>query len=85
MSRMSAEIARRSGRERARVFRARRRAKGLRLVQFWVPDVTTPEFRAEARRQSVAAACSAAAADDQAFIDSVSIWSELPDEDFAER
>lgn len=57
--------------ERVREFRARQRAKGLRLVQFWVPDVTTPEFAAEARRQSLAVAQSEQEADDQAFFDSL--------------
>jgi hypothetical protein len=57
-------------------FRRRQREKGLRLVQIWVPDVNSPEFIAEARRQSRAVAQSSHEAEDQAFIDSVSeIWS----------
>jgi hypothetical protein len=39
-------------------------------------SVHTPEFRAEARRQSLAVAASAQEAEDQAFIDAVSDWSE---------
>ena len=69
-------------------FRRRQREKGLRLVQIWIPDTRTPEFAEEACRQSrapvmvlviclsAAAAMSPHAAEDQAFIDSVSeIWS----------
>ncbi|WP_265975700.1 antitoxin MazE family protein [Brucella intermedia] len=52
--------------------RARLRAQGLRPIQIWVPDVRAPSFKAEARRQSLAVAESALAADDQAFIDAVS-------------
>jgi len=32
--------------------RAAMRAQGLRLKQMWVPDVRSPQFREEARRQS---------------------------------
>jgi hypothetical protein len=64
-----------SSREKVREHRARLRARGMRPIQIWVPDVNSPEFRAEAHRQSAAAAASAHAADDQAFVDSVSvIW-----------
>jgi len=42
-------------------------------VQIWVPDVRSPEFEREAQRQAVAVAASEYAADDQAFIDSVSV------------
>lgn len=38
----------------------------------WVPDVQSPAFAAEARRQSLAVAPSPHAADDQMFIDAVS-------------
>jgi hypothetical protein len=55
-----------------RAHRARLRRSGLRPVQIWVPDVRSPAFRAEAHRQSLAVAKSAFAADDQAFIESVS-------------
>lgn len=54
--------------------RARLRAQGLRPIQIWVPDVRAPSFKAEARRQSLAVATSALAAEDQAFIDAVSDW-----------
>lgn len=58
--------------EKVRNHRARMRAKGLRLVQYWLPDVTSPEFKAEAHRQSLAIAQSPSEADDQAFIDAIS-------------
>jgi hypothetical protein len=41
-----------SSREKVRAYRERMRAKGLRLVQIWVPDIRTSEAAAEARRQS---------------------------------
>jgi len=44
----------------------------LRPIQIWVPDVRSPAFAAEAHRQSQAVADSEHAADDQAFIDSLS-------------
>ncbi|MBN9494459.1 antitoxin MazE family protein [bacterium] len=61
----------RSSRERAREFRARKRREGMRLLQIWVPDAHSPEFAAEAHRQSVLAARADARTDDQDFIDSI--------------
>jgi len=58
-------------RERVAAYRARLREEGLRPVQVWVPDVRSPEFRAEAQRQSTLVARSAQAAEDQAFIDEI--------------
>lgn len=63
-----------SSRRRVQAYRERLRAQGLRPVQIWVPDVTAEGFAAEAHRQSRAVAASAAAEDDQAFVDSVSEW-----------
>ncbi|WP_029010548.1 antitoxin MazE family protein [Azospirillum halopraeferens] len=71
---------RKPSREKVRAHRARLRAQGLRPVQFWVPDVRSPEFAAEARRQSLAVANSPQEADDQAFLDSVG-WGSLGDEE----
>jgi len=62
-----------SSAEKVRAHRERMRSKGMRLVQFWVPDVTTPEFKAEARRQSRLISNSPQEADDQAFIDSITV------------
>jgi hypothetical protein len=59
--------------DRVREYRDRLRAQGLRPVQIWVPDVRAPGFAAEARRQSAAVAASEHAADDQAFIDAISL------------
>ncbi len=59
-------------REKVRRYRERLRKQGLRPIQIWVPDVRSPDFRAEAHRQSVAVAQSAEEEDNQAFIDAVS-------------
>jgi Protein of unknown function (DUF3018) len=63
---------RKSSRDKVRAHRVRLRAEGLRPVQIWVPDVRSPEFAKEARRQSRLIAASPAEADDQAFVDSIS-------------
>ena len=59
-------------REKVRAYRERMRARGLRPIQIWVPDVRSPAFAKEAHAQSLAVALSAGEAQDQAFIDSVS-------------
>ena len=61
---------------RVRSYRKRMRDRGMRPIQIWVADVRTPEFAAEAHRQSAAVAASRHAADDQAFIDALSLDSE---------
>ena len=61
-------------RVKVREHRERLRAQGLRPIQIWVPDVRASSFRSEAHRQSAAAAASAHAAGDQAFIDAASAW-----------
>jgi hypothetical protein len=63
-----------STRKKVRAYRERLRARGLRPVQIWLPDVRSPEFGAEAHRQSLAVARSSHAADDQAFVDAISEW-----------
>ncbi|MDO8533934.1 MAG: antitoxin MazE family protein [Xanthobacteraceae bacterium] len=60
-----------SSRDKVRAHRARLRKQGLRPIQIWVPDVRSPEFRAEAHRASLAAAQSPTEADDQAVIDAI--------------
>lgn len=65
-----------SGRVKVQEHRARLRAQGLRPIQIWVPDVRAASFKAAAHRQSAAVAASGRAAEDQAFIDEVSIWNE---------
>lgn len=63
-----------SSREKVRAYRERMRAKGLRLVQMWLPDMRTPQFAAEARRQSLLATKSPFAAAAQARVDAISAW-----------
>ncbi|MGH3630299.1 MAG: antitoxin MazE family protein [Sciscionella sp.] len=60
-------------RERVREHRRRLREQGLRPVQIWVPDVRAAEFVAEAHRQSAAVADSENEAENQAFVDAISI------------
>lgn len=64
--------------ERVRAHRQRLRAQGLRPIQLWVPDVSSPTFVAEAHRQSALAAKTVQAADDQDFADAAqaSAWDE---------
>jgi hypothetical protein len=50
-------------------------------VQIWVPDVRAPEFIAEAHRQSMAIATSESEADDQAFVDAISVELDADDEE----
>ncbi len=61
-----------SSRDKVRAHRARLRKQGLRPIQIWVPDVRSPDFAAQAHRQSLAVAESDHAAMDQAFIDAIS-------------
>jgi hypothetical protein len=63
-----------SSRDKVRAHREKLRRQGLRPIQIWVPDVRSPEFAREARRQSLLIANSPQEKDDQAFIDSISIW-----------
>ena len=69
---MPKPASRKSSRDKVRAHRARLRAEGLRPIQIWVPDVRSPQFIKEARRQSRLAVRSPHAADDQTFIDSIS-------------
>ena len=69
---MARTAPRHSSRDRVRAYRAELRRQGLRPIQIWVPDVDSPDFIAEARRQSRIVAESPHAKDDQAFIDSIS-------------
>ncbi len=71
----SAQEARRAAnRRKVREHRQRLRAQGMRPIQIWVPDVHSPEFAAEARRQCLFANASPEEAETQAFIDSVFAW-----------
>ncbi len=63
-----------SSREKVSAHRARLRKRGYRLVQMWLPDTRTPEYAAQAHRDSLAIANSPTEAEDQAWVDSVSWW-----------
>jgi hypothetical protein len=81
-SEASAQEARRAAnRHKVREHRQRLRAQGMRPIQIWVPDVHSPEFAAEARRQSLLVAQSPEEAEIRAFIDSVYEW---PDEEYSQ-
>lgn len=73
---MAANITISKSRVKVGEHRARLREQGLRPVQIWLPDMRAPGFRAEAHRQSAAVAAEAHEEDDQAFIDSITDWSE---------
>lgn len=64
-----------SVKDRVKAHRERMRAQGLRPIQIWVPDVRSPEFAAEAHRQSALVA--SAVSDDMDFVESISSdWDE---------
>jgi hypothetical protein len=67
-------------RYRIRLGRSALREQDFRSVTLWVPDVQTPEFAAEARRQSLVVAWSPHEAEDQAFVDAAS-WHRRDEED----
>lgn len=61
--------------DRVKAHRERMRAQGLRPIQIWVPDVRSPEFAAEAHRQSALVA--SATGDDMDFVEAISSdWDE---------
>lgn len=63
--------------DRVSEYRRRMRERGFRPVQIWVPDVRTPQFEAEARRQSLVVADADRRGDDQEFVEAVSAaWDE---------
>lgn len=63
-----------TSREKVRAHRARLREQGMRPITIWVPDIRSPKFVAEARRQCRLANKSPHAAEDQAWVDSMSDW-----------
>ena len=74
-----------SSRDKVKAHRKRMRDKGFRLFQMWLPDTSTPEFREQAHRASLAIANSAEEAEIQAFLDSVSGLTSEEAEALAER
>ena len=69
---MAPRVPSKPSREKVQVHRERLRRRGLRPIQIWVPDVRSPEFAAEAHRQSLAVARSPQANEDQEFINALS-------------
>jgi hypothetical protein len=67
-----------TNRERVAKRRAALRAQGLRPKQVWVPDTRRPGFWEGIQREMAAIAASPHEAEDQAFIDSISEWDDLP-------
>jgi hypothetical protein len=72
-----------TGAELIKQYRARQRAKGLRSVQLWLPDTSTPEFAAEVARAiaSSKAAEAAMSAEERAEWDAWerASWEDLPE------
>ncbi len=64
-----------SSRDKVRAHRVRLREQGMRPITIWVPDIRSPKFAAEARRQCRLANKSPHAGDDQAWVDSMVEWS----------
>jgi ABC-type branched-subunit amino acid transport system substrate-binding protein len=69
-----------NSKDRVAKHRAAMRAKGYRLKQFWLPDVRTPEFREQARRDMAAIEGSAGRQDDIDFAEAVQYWPEEDDD-----
>jgi hypothetical protein len=65
-----------SPRERMSARRVRLRAKGLRPVQHWVPDLRNPRVRADLRRQGRLLARHPENAAIDAWIDTAYDWNE---------
>lgn len=63
-----------TSRDKVRAHRKRLRQQGLRPIQIWVPDVSSPAFAKEAHRQSRVVARSAQEKEDQDFINAISDW-----------
>ena len=63
-----------SSRTKVAAHRARLRAQGLRPIQIWVPDVRSPEFKAEAERQAHLVAVDPHEHEIMAFIEAVADW-----------
>lgn len=62
-----------NGRERVARHRAAMRAQGYRLTQMWVPDVSSREFLAQARRDCLLINASARD-DDLLFAEALQYW-----------
>lgn len=60
--------------------RAAMRAKGYRLKQFWLPDVRTPEFKEQAKRDMAAIEALPDRQDDIDFAEAIQYWPEEDDD-----
>jgi len=69
----------RSAGTRKTAARATSPRKGMRLHKIWLPDMNSPAFIAQARRESRLIARSEQAKADQDFVDSISILNVLPE------
>lgn len=73
----------RSSAEKMRAYRARKRAAGLRPVTLWLPDTRSPEFWAEAQRQSLRVAQSPEERKEIEWMEALQAENlDLPDDDF---
>ena len=62
-----------TSRDKVRAHRKRLRARGLRPIEFWLPDTRSQAFAAEAHRQSQMVARVQSSREDQEFIDAISL------------
>ena len=60
--------------ERVREHRRKLRARGLKPVQIWLPDVSDPEFAQEASRQSRLVAAADRSEGIMEWLDAVNAW-----------
>ena len=65
-----------SSRDKVCAYCKRLRQQGLRPIQIWVPDVSSPAFAKQAHRQSRAVARSTEDEEDQDFTDSIADWND---------
>jgi hypothetical protein len=63
-----------SSRDKVRAYRARMRARGLRPVQMWLPDINSEAFRREAARQSRLVRESPGEKETMDFIEAITDW-----------
>ena len=66
---------RKSSRDKVRAYRARKRRKGFRLVQMWLPDQRSAAFRKEALRQSRLINASKGEKEALDFVEAAADWS----------
>jgi hypothetical protein len=73
-----------TGAERVAKRRASLRARGLKLRQFWVPDMGNSNVRAELSREAKEINRLDAASDDMEFLESIraEVWGSEPDYDW---